>query len=61
MSELARQVAARYLEINGRHPMTPADDAYVSRHFVTLEELCVGRGRGNIPPAGMVPIQVGRP
>jgi hypothetical protein len=43
MSELARRVAARFLEINGEHPMTPADDDYVRRYFVTLEELCVGR------------------
>lgn len=43
MSDLASRVAARYLEVNGDHPMTPADDAYVDRHFVTLEELCVGR------------------
>lgn len=43
MSELARRVAARFVEVNGEHPMTPADDAYVDRHFVTLEELCVGR------------------
>ncbi|HEV2780161.1 MAG TPA: DUF6058 family natural product biosynthesis protein [Actinophytocola sp.] len=43
MSDLARRVAARYVEINGEHPMTPADDAYVERHFVTLDELCVGR------------------
>jgi hypothetical protein len=43
MSELARRVAARYVEVNGDHLMTPADDAYVDRHFVTLDELCVGR------------------
>jgi hypothetical protein len=43
MLELADQVAARYLEVNGDHPMTPADDAYVRRHFVTLDELCLGR------------------
>src|SRR5438874_1877354 len=43
MSELAVQVAEKYLEVNGRHPMTAADDAYVERFFVTLDELCVGR------------------
>jgi hypothetical protein len=43
MSDLARRVAARFVEVNGDHPMTPADDAYVRRHFVTLNELCVGR------------------
>ena len=43
MSELACRVVARYLEVNGDHPMTPVDDAYVDRYFVTLDELCVGR------------------
>jgi hypothetical protein len=43
MSELARRLAARYVEVNGDHPMTAADDGYVDRHFVTLDELCVGR------------------
>ena len=43
MSELAAQVVARYLEVNGRHGMTPADDTYVDQHFVTLDELCLGR------------------
>ncbi|HET9141351.1 DUF6058 family natural product biosynthesis protein [Actinophytocola sp.] len=43
MTELARRVAARYVEVNGDHPMTPEDDAYVDRHFVTLRELCLGR------------------
>ncbi len=43
MSELAATVVTRYLEVNGRHVMTPADDAYVDQHFVTLDELCLGR------------------
>jgi hypothetical protein len=43
MTELARQVAARFVEVNGDHPMTAADDAYVDQYFVTLRELCVGR------------------
>lgn len=43
MSELAVQVVARYHEVNGRHVMTPVDDAYVDQHFVTLDELCLGR------------------
>jgi hypothetical protein len=43
MFELARQVVARYYQVNGRHPMSAEDDAYVRRHFVTLDELCVGR------------------
>jgi hypothetical protein len=43
MSELSAQVVVRYLEVNGRHLMSPADDIYVDQHFVTLDELCVGR------------------
>jgi hypothetical protein len=43
MSELARQVVERYYEVNGRHPMSAEDDAYVERYFVTLDELCAGR------------------
>jgi hypothetical protein len=43
MTEVARRVAARYVEVNGDHPMSPVDDAYVERHFVTLDELCLGR------------------
>jgi hypothetical protein len=29
-------IRARYLELNGEHPMTPADDDYVRRLFVPL-------------------------
>jgi hypothetical protein len=38
-------VRQRYLEINGVHPMSPADDAYVSRQFRVLDELCAEHGR----------------
>jgi hypothetical protein len=37
--ELASAVAARFYAVNGRHPMTPEDDAYVSEWFVPVEEL----------------------
>lgn len=36
-------VADRFREINGDHPMTAADDAYVSEWFSTLEQVCEGR------------------
>jgi len=36
---LEAAVAARFLAVNGDHPMTPADDAYVSAWYVPLEEL----------------------
>ena len=41
--ELASAVAARFYAVNGRHPMTPEDDAYVSEWFVPVEELKVGQ------------------
>jgi hypothetical protein len=41
--DLSAQVVARYVEINGRHPMTAEDDAYVDRHYRTLEALCADR------------------
>jgi Family of unknown function (DUF6058) len=40
-------LAARFREVNGDHPMTAEDDAYVSRQFVTLDELCARTGRGS--------------
>ncbi|MEU8301763.1 DUF6058 family natural product biosynthesis protein [Micromonospora sp. NPDC048909] len=43
--DLKRQVADRFREVNGEHPMTIADDAYVSRQFVVLDDLCAARGR----------------
>ncbi|MFI1578137.1 DUF6058 family natural product biosynthesis protein [Embleya sp. NPDC020630] len=44
-STAARAVAERFREVNGEHPMTPADDAYVNRQFVELTELCAATGR----------------
>ncbi|WP_406045356.1 DUF6058 family natural product biosynthesis protein [Micromonospora sp. NBC_00898] len=43
--ELRKRVAERFREVNGEHPMTAADDGYVSRQFVVLEELCAATGR----------------
>jgi Family of unknown function (DUF6058) len=40
-----RQLAERFREVNGDHPMTGADDVYVSDQFVVLEELCAVQGR----------------
>ncbi|MFJ7121683.1 DUF6058 family natural product biosynthesis protein [Streptomyces albogriseolus] len=40
-----QRLAERFREVNGDHPMTDADDAYVSAQFVVLEELCAVRGR----------------
>jgi hypothetical protein len=47
MSETAlkQQLAERFREVNGDHPMTEADDAYVSEQFVALDELCAVQGR----------------
>lgn len=41
MAELALvdAVAARFYAVNGKHPMTAEDDAYVSEWFVPVEEL----------------------
>lgn len=39
------ELAARFRRINGDHPMTPADDAYVSAQFAVLEDLCAAQGR----------------
>jgi hypothetical protein len=38
-STLSAAVAERFYAVNGRHPMTPSDDAYVSAWYVTIEEL----------------------
>lgn len=38
-------LAARFLEINGAHPMSAADDAYVTRQYRVLAELCAEAGR----------------
>src|SRR4051794_15242019 len=42
---LKQQLAERFREVNGDHPMTEADDAYVSAQFVSLEALCAADGR----------------
>ncbi|MDT0394425.1 DUF6058 family natural product biosynthesis protein [Streptomyces edwardsiae] len=44
-TDLKQQLAERFREINGDHPMTDADDVYVSTQFVALEELCADHGR----------------
>lgn len=38
-------VRQRFLEINGVHPMTAEDDAYVTKQFRVLDELCAEYGR----------------
>ena len=56
-------LAARFREINGVHPMSAEDDAYVSRQYRVLTELCAEHGRdvdevrelmlaGNLPIPG---------
>ncbi|WP_414079781.1 DUF6058 family natural product biosynthesis protein [Streptomyces sp. CL7] len=44
-TDLKQRLAERFREVNGDHPMTAADDAYVSAQFVVLEELCAVHGR----------------
>ncbi|MGY3333943.1 hypothetical protein ACVW0K_000042 [Streptomyces filamentosus] len=44
-TDLKQQIIERFREINGDHPMTEADDAYVNAQFVVLEELCAAQGR----------------
>ncbi|MFG2112585.1 DUF6058 family natural product biosynthesis protein [Streptomyces sp. NPDC048718] len=44
-TDLKRRIVDRFHEVNGVHPMTEADDAYVSGQFVALEQLCEVRGR----------------
>ncbi|MEV0416119.1 hypothetical protein AB0I68_36535 [Streptomyces sp. NPDC050448] len=39
-TDLKGQLAKRFHEVNGDHPLTGADDAYVSTRFLTLEDLC---------------------
>ncbi|KOV90625.1 MULTISPECIES: DUF6058 family natural product biosynthesis protein [unclassified Streptomyces] len=40
-----QQLVERFKEVNGDHPMTDADDAYVSAQFIALEDLCAVHGR----------------
>ncbi|HEX9337577.1 MAG TPA: DUF6058 family natural product biosynthesis protein [Pseudonocardiaceae bacterium] len=42
-TNLEADVSARFRAVNGDHPMTEADDAYVNRTHVTLDELCADR------------------
>ncbi|MEU4352327.1 DUF6058 family natural product biosynthesis protein [Streptomyces sp. NPDC023838] len=42
---LKQRLAERFREVNGDHPMTDADDTYVTAQFVSLEELCAVHGR----------------
>ncbi|MFE1921223.1 DUF6058 family natural product biosynthesis protein [Streptomyces asoensis] len=44
-TDLERQLAERFRQVNGVHPMTEDDDAYVSAQFVALEEVCARHGR----------------
>ncbi|WP_131743170.1 DUF6058 family natural product biosynthesis protein [Actinomadura roseirufa] len=44
-SVLKKRLAGRYREVNGDHPMSEADDAYVREWFVELERLCSAKGR----------------
>ena len=37
--DLEDLVTRRYLELNGNHPMTAEDDAYVDAYFTTVEAL----------------------
>jgi hypothetical protein len=37
--DLRTQIAGRFIEVNGKHPMTAADDAYVNQHYVPLEQV----------------------
>ncbi|MFE9356132.1 DUF6058 family natural product biosynthesis protein [Streptomyces olivaceoviridis] len=44
-TDLKQQLAERFREVNGDHPMTDADDVYVSTQFIALEDLCAVHGR----------------
>jgi hypothetical protein len=41
--DLTIEVARRYATVNGTHPMSVADDAYVDEWYVTLDDVCDGR------------------
>ncbi|KQX49864.1 MULTISPECIES: DUF6058 family natural product biosynthesis protein [unclassified Streptomyces] len=58
---LVRRIAERFREVNGDHPMTAADDAYVTGQFVALEALCASRCRDadearRLMLAGLLPL-----
>lgn len=40
---LREQVRARYVELNGEHPMSAEDDAYVSTYFASVESVAAAR------------------
>lgn len=42
-TDLSRRVVAKFLEVNGVHLMTPADDAYVDRYYRTVDVVCANR------------------
>ncbi|CAM5555888.1 MULTISPECIES: DUF6058 family natural product biosynthesis protein [Streptomyces] len=44
-TDLKQQIVERFQEVNGDHPMTDADDVYVSAQFIALEDLCAVHGR----------------
>ncbi|MBB4981591.1 MULTISPECIES: DUF6058 family natural product biosynthesis protein [Streptomyces] len=55
------ETAARFREVNGDHPMTADDDAYVTAQFVPLEALCGALGRDpdevrRLMLAGLLPL-----
>jgi hypothetical protein len=41
---LSVALAERFAAVNGRHPMTPADDEYVSEWYSTLEDVAAAEG-----------------
>jgi hypothetical protein len=43
-SDLKEAVAARFYAVNGRHPMTAADDEYARKWYVSIEELAQHAG-----------------
>lgn len=43
MTDLREAVAERFTALNGDHPMTAADDAYVTEHYATLDDVTAGR------------------
>ncbi|WP_030689821.1 DUF6058 family natural product biosynthesis protein [Streptomyces globisporus] len=54
-------MAERFREVNGDHPMTAADDAYVTAQFVPLDTLCAALGRDpdevrSLMLAGLLPL-----
>lgn len=57
----AARIAERFREVNGEHPMTADDDAYVTEVFVPLDTLCAALGRDEdevrlLMLAGLLPL-----